>query len=313
MNKFIEICDSSYSHYSTDGEMNFPVFPDKKYFKGYNFKRILCSECIGAWVDHVSRKFASRIAAYLENINMEALSESSYLQRKEKIVVLEDVGVDDEFKDIICDDSNMSITLTSDGFYDSMTEVYHLGNASIGLYSMIDSRDSWPNTEIMLDLYTGDTQQSITERLKGYLNALIRTRYTQLSEAEVNAIMNSKKEEEEHKYESDAPCQCSAYKCATCSSSISEHYYVFQNRTYCLDCMYDMIVNLAMTFNITDELGLSIDKISNTYMIRDSVEWKRAVIDKYCWIMKRTYDKDPGIVYVSKFAVSAGNTNPIIM
>ena len=45
--------------------------------------------------------------------------------------------------------------------------------------------------------------------------------------------------------------------------------------------MYEIVVNLASKNNVTDDVGLSIDKYYTNYTIVDTPEWKRSVIDKY--------------------------------
>jgi hypothetical protein len=60
--------------------------------------------------------------------------------------------------------------------------------------------------------------------------------------------------------------------------------------------MYGMIVDLANDNNITDEVGLSIDKNSLTYSIVNSDEWKRSVISKYINVMS-SYGVNMNIVH----------------
>ena len=50
--------------------------------------------------------------------------------------------------------------------------------------------------------------------------------------------------------------------------------------------MYSIVVGAAVSQNISDLVGLSVDYDSTAYPIIDTPTWKRTVIDKYIIVMK---------------------------
>jgi len=290
-----EICEYSNRHDPSK-------LATKKYYHNYKQNKISCEECKNNWIRHYSKMLGNRIYDTLSKVlinQREYVKELSYPESADNEFTVKHIFTDDlvhpytgdtfikfnehceyEIKDVNTDsDYGPNIYLATCVF-------------KIVIYS--DDWDYKINMTIdCLDANSLDLNRIIIKIEHG-LSVCFDVNNKELSDVTVRSIMRLKgnyKYTSDDDYYNEIPWE----KCRVCKVPTNA-YYIYNNTIYCLDCMYGIVVDLAMKNHVQDEVGLSTDYISNVYPIRTTSEWKRSVIDKYCNIMK---DKgfDPYIRY----------------
>ena len=159
-----------------------------------------------------------------------------------------------------------------------------------------ESINQIPIYELSLDILGGkfaDTEEILYKRIKNYLKAMINNCFNQIPDMIVQALMNNydRKSHQSKKSTDDD------YKCDKCGSvSPSGMYYKYENGIYCLNCMYNIVVQLAIQNNLSEAVGIAWDENDDhdeTYLIVGTDEWKKLVISKYILAMKKYANYSP--------------------
>ena len=309
MSKLVEICNSNYNHT--------PLTQfGKKYYKSRYSDKIVCEECMDAWISDISTKLAREIYQYLRGYDMPSLCEDKKGDYRTESVSFEmTIDAQEYMKYLV--DCKMSLDLYLDWEFEKrdvdtsgcvadiaitnckcnkMTAVRR-ARANIKSIRCESSNVNVPKIRLSLVIEHCDTEFEIGIRIGRYLRHYYFNAFDELSDMEVQVLMNNSDKPTYDSGSSDCTTSAVGSKCFKCSTYCGENYYLYQNTMYCLNCMYGIVVELAADANITDFVGLSTDKVSNTYMIRDTPEWKRAVIDKYIFTMN-SFGVNPGIIHV---------------
>ena len=152
--------------------------------------------------------------------------------------------------------------------------------ANVGITPIVcDS--TYPKFYLSLDIRKNDSEEAITTHIYNYLDRFVNTFFTEIPNIGVQSIMNKAVTG----YASSCAASAKAPECSNCSANVYSESYIYNNRVYCLNCMYDMVVHESINNNISDLVGLSDQITSSNYAIVDSTEWKRSVIDKYINVM----------------------------
>lgn len=75
-----------------------------------------------------------------------------------------------------------------------------------------------------------------------------------------------------------------AGECDACHKALFSPYYLWNNRAFCINCMYDYVIQSAMAYGLTDECGITIpikDQPTDIQYVETNIEWMRNVIDRY--------------------------------
>jgi len=273
----VELCSSNYNHLKLD------TF-GKKYYQQFNGNKIICEECATVYINDVANKLTEIITRYLERINMKDLVLRGDIYREEELNIITNAAIHDYMQYILPIKFSIKTKLFYEEYVSNIEDeyednLYKLARVNI---ESINCVDQFPVFNMILDLRSIDTTESINDAIKQYISSYVDLLYYELTDEVVKILMTHSPKE----YTSTASCSCSssAQQCISCNSSTVSESYVYNNRHFCLNCMYDIVVNLAKENNITDEVGLSIDNQSSNstnYAIVNTPEWKRTVISKY--------------------------------
>jgi hypothetical protein len=139
---------------------------------------------------------------------------------------------------------------------------------------------TYPSFKLTMDIRDTDTEDIISTHIAEYFRSFVNTFFIALPDFAVQALMD--------KYSHGAySSMCTSAigfpspKCSKCSIDISSEKYIYNNNEYCLDCMYAIVVDLVVSQNLVDLVGINPDQYSSSYAIIDTFAWKRSVIDKY--------------------------------
>lgn len=267
----------------------------KKYYHNHKQNKISCEECRTGWITHYSRMLGNRI--------FDTLSKLLINQREYLVELSYPEVVDNEFtaQHIFTEDfvhpytGNTFITFKEHCEYDikdvSSSDGNILPNIYISVYVfdiVVYSTDWDYKINLHIDCLDNNSLDldRIVIKLEHGLSVCFDINNKELSDVAIHSIMRMKgnyKYSSDDDYYNEFPWE----KCNICKVTTNS-YYIYSNSIYCLDCMYAKVVDLAMKNHVQDEVGLSTDYISTVYPIRDTPEWKRSVIDKYCNIMKKS-------------------------
>lgn len=286
----VEICNSTYSH---EPIMSF----GKKYFK-HRFKdKIICAECLRVYLEEASKTLAWEIFNCLSNVDMRELTALSDINRVENYSFKYQRTLITDFMKFI-----LPITFELNISFDNETLKQYMDSSYLDIHSSISAvtaapitavrvararispivcDDSYPTFSVSLDIRKNDNEETIANHIKQYLESFVATFFKEIPDIAVQSIMNKATTG----YESSCATSAKAPECYNCSASVYSESYIYNNRVYCLNCMYEMIVQESVNNNISDLVGLSDQITSSSYAIVDSVEWKRSVIDKYINVM----------------------------
>ena len=134
----------------------------------------------------------------------------------------------------------------------------------------------------------------LIEKFFDILSMYIQTNFRLLTESEALSFIQSLDE----KYHSEAPSHCECEHdhsnesnedtetkiCCKCGKLLDgKTYYIYNNRSYCIDDMYAIVVKASVGNNLTEVVGLAEpDETKPTnYRITETDEFKASVIDKY--------------------------------
>lgn len=270
----VEICNSTYKHLPIE------IF-GKKYYKRTNSDRIICAECIDAYIDTFSKKMTDIIIKCLDSATIDVE------MGDDRFTFTENISVADYMQYSLPVKFSIEINMT------------RIPTVNI---SSISCPDTMPKFDISFSISDDDrSREYINSTISKYISWYIIILYDEIPDDAVKIMM---KNASASLYTSTCICNDSGSSntassiqvCKTCNSSTSYEKYIYNNNQYCLDCMYNIIVDLAVANNVTDEVGLSIDKQSLSYSIVNTAEWKRSVISKYINIMM-AHNIDPNIIH----------------
>ena len=173
--------------------------------------------------------------------------------------------------------------------------LYNIEKIMYSFFHPIDPNCEWINFHIGIDIRNNYSSIDLLKIISDYLRSYIYSYFSLMSIEEVQQAMNEKIGNDYSSGSNQNPTV--KFKCSVCDSPIYNEYYLYRNNIICLDCMYGIVVKNAIDANITDELGLSITgswPVTNPGIHSDGYystiitpEWKRAIISKYCNIMKK--------------------------
>lgn len=261
-NSLVEICNSAYAHSPLESF-------GKKYYRQRFGNKLICEECKNAYITEVSNSLTESIMGSLMHVILSEDDELSF--------TFEQKLNNDYMKYILPIKFEITINFK---YNDPYMDEAELNNIKIAYATIIPtcSLVPYPSFKIKLAIPAVNSEEYIKGHIAQYLDSFISSFFIQLSDYAVHALMNKASTKT---YTSDCSCSATGPKCTTCSSPITTEYYIYNNQLYCLNCMYEIVVNLASKNNVTDDVGLSIDKYYTNYTIVDTPEWKRSVIDKY--------------------------------
>ncbi len=273
MNNLIEICNSTYDHAKLES------FGKKYYLQRFGDK-ILCEECKDAFIDEASKELSFHMIEIVKSLNVLAEDSISftYDQKINCDYMLYILPI--KFKIII------EMGSLHSNLYDET-----INNCIITITPNCPAVE-YPTFKIVLNIPEDNYEEYISSHIKEYLISFINSFFVLLPDNAVQTLMNAKAN---GKYSSSGSSDNK--KCSNCYLTTDNEYYIYSNQIYCLDCMYGIVVKLCEKNNITDDVGLSIEKYYTTYTIVDTPEWKRSVIDKYINKMKEL-GVSSGIIYV---------------
>lgn len=304
MGKLVEICNSTYSH------MDLTSF-GKKYYR-HRFKdKIICEECLNAYLDMTSKMLAWEIFNCTKNVNMQAMILTADVNRSDSFSFNYEKSVNNNFMQYILPISfKLSISFNYEKLkeYNKSEDDYNTLSTAIAANSPLTATriarvnitpivcdSSYPAFNLYLDIRENDVEEVISSRIELYLRSFIASFFMELPELIIQTLMDKKGSTE---YSSSCSAATTAPACSKCSVDVSNEQYIYNNKLYCLDCMYDIIVQSSIDNNITDLVGLSSTGSTTThYAIVNSVDWKRSIIDKYINAM-RSFGVNPNITHV---------------
>lgn len=297
MGTLAEICSSKYTHQPLDS------FGKKYYSQRFGDKRI-CEECVSHYIADTSKRIAENIIHCTEKISMNDITKYADGNKNEYFNIDLNISTVNYMEYLLPINYKVHLSMVYRKFYPQLELSSLVGrepyiiicNANI---SSDVCKDISPAFNFSLEVFNTDTVQTLRKSIEMYLEAYINMIYDEMTPGLVQSIMNNVSKST---YSSQCACDSatSAHvaRCAMCAGSIGLEYYIYNNTQYCLDCMYDIVVKSTIDCNLGDEVGLSIEngKVSTTYGIVDTAEWKRSVIDKYIIAMTR-YGANPNITH----------------
>ena len=279
----IEICNSTFNHTPIDSL-------EKVYLK-HRFKdKIICEKCLSAYIGEVSKTLSNEIFNCIKNTSMKSIIETSDINRDDKFSYTYEKSLINNFMQYILpikfklNISFMYEILNENSNYnpesDTTNDIVRISMATI---EPIVCDSTYPSFTLVLDIRETDTEAIITNQIEEYLESFILTFFKELPNVAVQNLMNIKKNGQ---YSSSCANSIKSLACSNCSIDISGERYIYNNVSYCLDCMYAIAVESAVNNNLADDVGLSDISDSSSYAIVNSIEWKRSVINKYIHAME---------------------------
>ena len=287
-----EICDSLFQHH----EM---VEVDKYYYLS-NDKKVLCSECIGPWIERQSTIIAAHLMRPALTIIKHRLdgslipgTELSFNDFFPTVDFMEPIIPNGSIYYSL--DANVTPSETEDPLGKMETKLSIEINANFHITRQIDLMSQ------LIDGEHGDlieaNKHHIFEYLKTVAALILRIwlsgRFTVMCKHEVESFI----EAHQNAYESTATdnCGCSfdcphgtsseaVDECTECGKGLVSPYYVYQNGLYCLDCMYRIVVDASVRCSLSEIVGLAQadEIIPNTTRRYDTTdEFKISVIERY--------------------------------
>lgn len=280
----VEICDSTYTHTPINSL-------DKMYLKHRFKNKIICEECLSAYLDESSKTLAWEIFNCIGNVNNRALLASSISDRSDSFSFTYEKDLNTKFMQYILPIKfKIHISFVNEllSSYDletslstmpSNSNTYRIARATI---NPIVCDSSYPSFSLTLDIRETDNKENIADHICVYFENFVSSFFEVIPENTVQMLMDKKNSSE---YSSNSANSASSPKCDICNTNISFESYEYNNKFYCLDCMYDKVVQLAVDNNLSDLVGLVSQANTTTYAITDTNGWKRNVIDKYITAM----------------------------
>ena len=287
-----EICNSTFNHYKIES------IGQKKYFKHRMKDKIICEECLNAYLDEASKTLSWEIFNSISNVDMKSMITTSDIERSDSFSFTYERSLINNFMQSILP---IKFKLYISFMYDSIikytdTDYMQLNSISAASASPIKvikiatcrispivCDESYPAFSLAIDILEKDTSDSISEHIRKYISSFVSSFFIEIPDIAVQNIMN-KKSNGIYTSHCDA-ASTNANKCSKCNVSVYGETYIYQNNKYCLNCMYEIVVQLAIDNNIPDKVGLSYVDTTTSYGIIDTEAWKRSVIDKYINVM----------------------------
>ena len=284
----VEICNSTYNHAPIESF-------GKKYFKHRIKDKIICVECMGAYLDEAAKTLAREIFKCVTNVDMQELTKTSDVDRTECYTFTYQKSLITDFmKFILPLTFELNISFTYDKIQKYMDTDYldshsisAVTNSPVTAIRIANARitsivcdESYPKFYLSLDIRKNDSEEIIMNHIFQYLDRFVHTFFTEIPDIGVQSIMN-KATTGDASYASSCATSAKAPECCNCNANVYSETYIYNSRVYCLNCMYEMVVQESINNNISDLVGLSDQITSSNYAIVNSTEWKRNVIDKY--------------------------------
>lgn len=280
----IEICDSTYSHT--------PINSLNKMYLKHRFKnKIICEECLSIYLNEASKTLAWEIFNCISNADMRTMTAAtgkdradsfSFTYERELITNFMQYILPTKFKiyvsfvnELLMNYENLETISTTN----TNSSIYQIARASI---TPIVCDSSYPSFNLTLDIRETDTEEIIANHIGDYIESFVCSFFKEIPDNEVQNIMNKKTSTE---YSSSCTNSASSPKCSICNINISSESYEYNNKMYCLDCMYEKVVRLAVDNNLREIVDLVNQKNLSSCAITDNNGWKRNVIDRYITAM----------------------------
>lgn len=279
----IEICNSTFDHAPISS------ISSKKYYKHRFKNKIICEECLNAYIDEASKTLSYEIYKTIKSSQSKNDTHDNYFTIEyerdlfskfmEYILPIKfELHISLAYREELkydTTDRDTSLTAIST-ISNNPTKIIHLGRAKI---SPIVGDTPYISFDLTLDILDTDNEQTIADYIRNYLMQFVNTIFNELPTWGVQNIMN---DQSTSIYSSVDATSAKSPECSNCGADVTFESYIYNSKVYCLDCMYDIVVKAAVENNLTDMLGLSImDNNTSNYAIVNNAEWKRSIIDKY--------------------------------
>ena len=284
----IEICNSAFEHTPIDSL-------DKKYYKHRLKDKIICDECLNVYLDEAAKTLTWEIYNCIKSIDMQSMIKDSTFNRNDSFsFTYERDMITNHMQYILPTKFELNISIIYDKIeryqntnYDSLTSISTTNSNMISVVKIARAKISpvvcdstYVSFDLYLDIRENDTEEFISNRIRKYLTSFVVSFFKELPNIAVQNMMNKKNNGIWQSHSSD------------CTAKVSN------NQIYCLNCMYEIVVQLAIDNNITDLVGLSVmNNNTSNYAVVNSLEWKRSVIDKYTNAVMNVFGVKPNIVH----------------
>ena len=301
----IEICRSKYNH-----------TPITVYDKGYyreimNQEDILCDECVGHWIHNqakalafiVNRFLFASAAAFPMSLNTtnDSIDFSIIVPMLDYMNPIIGTGFKVSTRFYMINDHHEP--KTPNGKFDSklfmdITIELLTGREDENYQFTFNIRYNDPRIECSQWI------RYLTDRIAGYLDVFIRGHYDSISAEEKEQIATSMQdfptyhsgtatpfgdencpcEDEDEDEEDDGSATNEVVTCSVCNIGTTKPYYIWNNRCYCIDCLYNYVVKSAINTHMADPTGIAINRHDHSepkHNYKEELEWKIACIDRY--------------------------------
>jgi hypothetical protein len=262
-----EICNSPYDHESMGSGF-------KSYYYEKKTGKILCNECVSAWIAKCS---AAIMSTLVEEFNT-MLPTEAILQEGDVFVKNLEVPIPNGVR----------------GIFPYAIKIRTNYNNS-GMYMMIYIGENLK--AVMATVATITELEALDSTIESYLNTLISSTLTDIVIDQVIKIMDYKAT-----LDTEITPDTGYSHCVVCDAPLREDYYLYFNKrskAYCADHMYPIIINDANRKGFIEELGVSITPIPDPSIdpavIRD---WEHNTIVRYCDYYTNVLRKAHNITHV---------------
>lgn len=266
----IEICNSTYEHREISS------LTEKKYFKHRFKNKIICEECLNAYLDEASKTLtweifnciksvntSVNITDNLENSTMNRMPSFSYSYERELLskfmqtILPTKYEIDISLMHLVNKIYNNPVTTTletesiaSISKCNALNPITVIDIARVKIAPIVNE-SPFMTFALSLSIRDSDNEESIATYIKGYIMSFVRAFFTEVPSSIIQKLMNDKNS---GSFTSSATStNCSG--CSTCGKDITYEKYSYNNQNYCLDCMYDIVVKAAISNNVSIWLG----------------------------------------------------------
>ena len=297
-----EICDSKFPHHPMREV-------DKNYFiRADGF--ILCDECYPPWINLQSTVIANSVYQSVLTLMRHTLDgilvpgNNSVLKFDVPLIEFMQSLFLDKIQTIDCEIIYQHACGTDPMQPTEGTEFWF--KIAIGTFFTMKQR-IYPFAVLgdagSADLITANTMNVynlIRNTAYWMLLLYVESFYRKMSDEEVQAAIDARKNSYESTASGDPTCSCGCEcpngtstgeedVCCVCGKGLVSPYYIYQNAAYCIDDMYAIVVDASVRCNLSEVVGLAQaeETIPNTNRRYDTTdEFKIAVIDRYFNYMK---------------------------
>ena len=276
-----EICDSLFKHHQM-------VEIDKPYYQRPEDGKILCGECIEPWFIEQSNKIFNRLKPWI--LGALAYRDEGKLGDGQNIESSGTVPVVNYMAPVIGPIGLHFILSDEDGMSVDLT----IGSEFKTHFTIVEIEEGeWGESD----------EEALLEKIQGILELYATIEFPKMDPEVVSVIVDTLGA----LYTStsanpESSCGCDDTpetfgECAVCGKGLTKPYYIYYNQGYCVDCMYAIVVKIAIKSNLSEIVGIAQPDEpplpSNPIPYQNTKEWRMGVIDKFFLFMKNNGIWDP--------------------